>query len=568
MRKIFAIVIIALSFNAIAQLPVYNWGFSLGTSGYDYNTDIVTDPSGNIYITGYTTSPIDMEPGPGSTVIGAADIANCLLAKYDPSGNLVWAKSWNAQGWQLAIDHNNNVIISGTFMNTISIGNKVLTSNGWNDIFVASVSPEGNVNWVFSIGGAEPDDAGALTIGADGDIYLGGRTKLNVDFDPGPESFVLNGLGLSDAFFARYTDQGQFVWAKMLTTAGDERVSHLESDINGQLYVAGTFRFPMDFSMGSGSTVLTPIDNNGHFLAAYNATGALLWARQFGGGVKKVPWAGDNSSLLSSSIGNNWNGGQAIAVSGNFLDTLYVGPTLMYIANGPVDIYTLIYDNTGDLITSFTLGGDGAYGFSGAMVIKDNELIQSGSFSGTVDLDPRAAMDNKFTASSQKDVFLARYSTLLEPLDIYMWEGTGEDFGSQLAMDAGENLLMGVRFNGTLYQEPFVQADSAVSLGEVDFSVIKLGNNIIPTGLEQSNPGSFSIHPVPAQDYFNIQTSSLHDAEYLTVFDSSGRIVHTQAFSHETNIKTVDTSTWPVGIYFVKVQTDMGDAIQKLMITR
>jgi hypothetical protein len=255
-------------------------------------------------------------------------------------------------------------------------------------------------------------------------------------------------------------------------------------------------------------------------------------------------------------------------VSGNFLDTLYVGNTPMYNANGPNDIYTLIYDNTGDLITSFTLGGDGAYGFSGAMVIKENELIQSGSFSGTVDLDPRAALDNTFTASSQKDVFLARYSALLEPLDIYMWEGTGEDNASQLVMDAGENLLMGIRFSGTLYQKPLLQADSAVSLGEIDFSVIKLGNNIIPTGLAQNNPGSFSIHPVPAQDYFNIRTSSLHVAEYLTVFDSSGRIFHTQAFSQETNVKTVDTSTWPVGIYFVKVQTDMGDALQKLVITR
>ncbi len=149
-----------------------------------------------------------------------------------------------------------------------------------------------------------------------------------------------------------------------------------------------------------------------------------------------------------------------------------------------------------------------------------------------------------------------------------MWEGTAEDYAFQLSMDAGENLLMGIRFSETLYQEPLAQEDSAISLGGEDFSIIKLGNNIIPVGLEENDPGSFSMYPVPAQDYFNIQTSSLHGAEYLTVFDALGRIVHTQAFSHETNIKTVDTSTWPIGNYFVKVQTDKGDAIQKLIIAR
>ncbi|MDX2444960.1 MAG: T9SS type A sorting domain-containing protein [Bacteroidales bacterium] len=560
MRNFFTIAILALSISAFAQLPAYNWGFSLGTLNDDYHTDLITDHDGNIYITGFTTLMIDMDPGPGSTIVGVTGLQNCFLAKYDPEGNLDWAMAWSGGGYQLGMDQNNNVIITGIFTNTTTIGTQILTSLGWDDIFLASVSPGGTVNWAFSFGGVEPDQPTALTIGPGGDIFLGGRTKLDVDFDPGPGSFILNGLGLYDGFFARYTDQGQFVWAKMFTTSADEEVSHIESDNNGLLYVGGTFRLPMDFSLGAGNPILTPIGINDHFIAAYDTAGTFQWARQFGGV--------GNSSILFSGLGNNWNSGPAIAVSGNFLDTLYIGTSSMYDAYGPVDIYTLVYDNSGNLLTSFTLGGAGAFGFAGELVVQDNELIQSGSFSGTVDLDPRASLDTMFTASSQKDAFLVRYSESLEPLGIYMWEGTGEDYAFQLTMDAGENLLLGVRFEGTLYQQPLAQADPAISLGGIDFSIIKLGNSIIPSGLEQNDPGSFLMHPVPAKDYFNIQTSSLLVEGNLTVYNSSGLIVYTQAFSHETYIKTVDTSTWPIGIYFVKVQTDKGDAIQKLIIAR
>jgi hypothetical protein len=481
-----------------------------------------------------------------------------ILAKYSPAGELLWALDVPGRGYKVGFDREGNVIWTGSFSGVIAIDGIPHISEGWDDIFLASVTPDGSVNWSFAIGGVEPDIPTALTIGPGGDIYLSGRTKLSVDFDPGPGTMILDGEGLTDGFIARYTPQGALVWAKLVSTYGDEEIGFIEIDDDGMLYAVGTHRLPFDFSFGAGGGMISPVGNPGHFIAAYDTAGTFHWVRQFSGV--------GNSSVLHTAVGNNWDGGTAVVITGNFLDTLYLGTTSTYDGQGPVDAYTLVYDAAGNLLNSFTLGGDGAFLFAGDMVVQGNELLYSGSASGSIDLDPRAGFQSMFTASAEKDVFLVRYSNLWEPLEILTWEGNGEEYAQHLWQDAGANLLLGVRFDNTFYQKPLSNDDLASTNGDIDFSIIKLGNNVINVGLEYAELMPFTIYPVPASSSFQVRVSGMTSDASLLVYDVQGRVVYESILASGENEKTVVTQTWPGGMYTVAIGTANGIGTRKLMV--
>ncbi|QSJ20821.1 SBBP repeat-containing protein [Nostoc sp. UHCC 0702] len=55
----------------------------LGTTGVDLGLAAATDPSGNLYVTGYTTGPL------AGTNNGSTDI---WVIKFNNNGNQLWAK--------------------------------------------------------------------------------------------------------------------------------------------------------------------------------------------------------------------------------------------------------------------------------------------------------------------------------------------------------------------------------------------------------------------------------------------------------------------------------------------
>ncbi len=73
-------------------------------------------------------------------------------------------------------------------------------------------------------------------------------------------------------------------WTQTISTASDEKVYDVKSDVAGNLYVSGTYKGTLTL----GATVLTNSGQNDIFIAKLNSQKQYLWAVKIGGRLKKL----------------------------------------------------------------------------------------------------------------------------------------------------------------------------------------------------------------------------------------------------------------------------------------
>ncbi len=276
-------------------------------SYYDKAQSIVTDASGDVYVTGAFSGTTDFEPGTGTHNLTAAGLEDVFILKLDSSGNFVWAKSvgggFHDQGLSIGLDASNNIYITGFYHDTVDFdpgaGIFNLSANGLNsDIFILKLDVSGNFVWAKSIGGTDLDLGQSIAVDDSGNTYLTGNFSATVDFDPGPGINELISEGDTDVFVMKMDDQGNLLWAKSFGATGSaDQGTSLDIDASGNVYVTGAFRFTVDFNPGQGIYALTSNGYRDVFILKLNDSGQFIWAKSFGG--NNGDWG--NSIIVDSS---------------------------------------------------------------------------------------------------------------------------------------------------------------------------------------------------------------------------------------------------------------------------
>ncbi len=237
----------------------------LSTNTSNYGTDIVIDQSNNIITTGYMNGITDFDPTLNNQFNqnsnGEEDIYIC---KLDSSGILIWAKSIGGlesdKPNHILTDPFDNIYLSGYFQDSIDI-NPNLPIQNMNNLgdfngFLLKLDSSGNYTWSIPYGGLQLTFPTCVTIDPLGDLYTTGIFKGSVDFDPGTSNFTLNSVNQS-AFIQKITDQGEFVWAKQITSEnGDAYGMSICVDDSFEVYTMGVFEGNTDFGIGSPNQFL------------------------------------------------------------------------------------------------------------------------------------------------------------------------------------------------------------------------------------------------------------------------------------------------------------------------
>ncbi len=420
--------------------------------------------NGDFYTAGYFGGTVDFDPQ--ASKVDASDIktsqgdVDFFIAKYAASGSLLWVRTGGGtskdMGAAVDLDASGNVLFTGQFTGTATVGNSTFNSVGQSDGFIAKLDTNGNYLWSRTWGFTENDFPTAIEVDASGNSYvqnnrfgvaddvikydkLGKQVWLRsvadksvfagdmvidssgnpivigsfqglVDFDPGSRTKNLSSVNYVP-FIWKLTAAGNFSSVTTFGTSGGFGMN-LAIDANDNLYTSGTHYTTIDVDPTAG---VTSLSGSGAFIAKLNKQGSLLWGRNF----ERVSSSNSGTLLFSDmevdSAGGLWIAGSMNPVSDTATENMVVdfatGPEqLLVTMDGKADSFLAHFTATGTLDSVDVLAGPGASQVRDITVASDGSLLVVGYFTGTVDFntDPILSMsvDNPNTTRAG---FWARY---------------------------------------------------------------------------------------------------------------------------------------------------------------
>lgn len=386
---------------------------AMGGTGAEQGNGIAVDATGNVYITGVFTGTVDFDPGPdvANLFVTGGSNNDVFLAKYDVSGNLVYAKNLGGtsadQGLAIAVDAAGNAYITGTFAGTLAApadfdpgaGIANLVSAGGLDLFVAKYDAAGNYVYAKRAGGTAADWGTGIAVDAAGNVHVTGYFTGTAAFDS--ESLV--STGGTDIFFAKYNAAGDLVYAKKLGGASADQGVGIKTDATGNVYVTGYYTAAVgtliDFDPGPGVANVTALGGQDAFVAKYDGGGNYVYARIIGGtGAEQA------RSLAVGADG-------LIYVAGIFNSTADANPggtPVLLTSNGDADIFISVYDAAGNLRCAGSIGGTAGDQVNGIALSGADRPVVVGFFQGTVDFDPGTGTASLLSYNNQ-DMYVATY---------------------------------------------------------------------------------------------------------------------------------------------------------------
>ena len=286
--------------------------------------------------------------------------------------------------------------------------------------------------WVKSEGTNVANDISySVTTDATGNSYITGYTSaqtLNIG------SFTLNGSGV---FLAKYSPQGSVIWAKIANGAASGTTNNtVACDQSGHVFISGNYTGLLVFN-----TLLlysyTGSNELDFFLAKYDTSGNLFWAKSFGGSLD------DNSnSIASDSDGNIYLAGSYESTSIDF------GTGVILWSNNPgtYDVFVTKFDKFGNALWTITHGGILTDKATTISIDLSGNIFMAGSFKSTSIFGTTNILNNHFIGTS--DIFLAK----IDSAGILQWTTSAgslsDDEATCMSTDLQGNIYLGGYFSG------------------------------------------------------------------------------------------------------------------------
>lgn len=376
------------------------WAFKLGSTTNDVGYSIALDASNNVYVTGSFRGTVNFNPA-GTFNLTAAGSDDIFIAKYDATGAFLWAKRIGGTSvdvaYSIAVDASANVYTTGYYIGTVNFnpgGTFNMTSNSSSaDMFVSKLDAAGNFVMAKSTSGAMTEIGYGIAVDASSNIYVTGFFEDVVDFDPNAGTATFVSVGMEDMFLLKLTSVGNYSWAKAVGGMQNDEGASVVADASGNVYCAGRF----DASVSFGATNFTTYGINDAFVTKLDASGAFLWAKQFGS------TAGDAAYAVTLDGSGN------VYTTGYFSGTVDFNPnagTNNLTSYGSADVYISKLDNSGNYVWAKQMGGTGFDSGSSLNVISSGHVYTVGSFNGTSNFSTEGTFN--LTSAGSNDIFVQR----------------------------------------------------------------------------------------------------------------------------------------------------------------
>lgn len=390
--------------------PIVSYSTYLGGSSSDYGRAIAADSTGNVYVTGDTSSTNFPTKNAFDSTLNAKDaFVTKLKLTATGSASLVYSTylggSGTDIGYGIAVDKFGNAYVTGyTTSSNFPLQNAFDVTKSGYDAFVTKLNATGSSllysTYLGGSTGSGNEYGYGIVVEQSGNAYVAGYTNSN-DF-PTKNAYRNTRVGSSDAFVTKLNPaavgSASLIYSTYLGGTSNDYGYGIAADSNGNAYVTGSTRstnFPTQNLYKALGGSADP------FVTKVNATGnTLLYSTYLGG--KSEDYA---SAIALDSTGYVYIAGRTSSTdlpTKNAFDSTF---------NNYYDAFVMKLNPTASgapsLVYSSYLGGSSTeYGYGIAVDSKGNVYVAGETKSA--DFPTKNAFDSTYGGSSATDAFVTK----------------------------------------------------------------------------------------------------------------------------------------------------------------
>ncbi len=547
MKKYYNIILLlSILSSSFSQIMAQDWEWAVGSKGFqfDYSNDIVADDKGNVYISGYFTSP--------TFSIGSQKVTNRgnedgYLAKFDEYGNCIWLISFggeeNERPSAIALWKDTLFVVGSFESNPATFGNFQISAKSGSDIFMAAIlTSNGTVVRVVSYSGDGYEDAFSISIISSNEIYIGGEfsgKKLSLgDIELKNFNYDNQYQGMSDGFVAKINSTGKVFWAFAFGGVSNDRVNCVVASKQNTCYFLGTFNSNL-IAIGNDTLI-----NHGYsdvFLGKLESyaglTPQIKWGRSISGIDKEYP----------ASMTLDFNG--LICISGEFQSPkLKIGNNEL-INNGSYDFFIAKYDSDGNPIFAASFGGEADDYAKKILSDFKGNIYLGGYFASASFSFGNVIVNNRTANQSYSDVFVAKIDIDNKPLWVKTAGGDKEEQSFSIALDKNENVYQTGNFES---KDMYFNNFDLYNYGYSNVFIAKINPKLTSNIDDYSPKGEIKIWPNPCENFINVE--NLPDEQYraIEIYNSVGEKISLNPPTERNRILLEGLTS---GIYFLKFKS-------------
>lgn len=604
-----------------------SWSTYYGGSGKDIAYDVTTDVNGDVYVVGETTGgtfPISSGPSyPPAQSTGFGGGTDAFLLRFDdigqPKNRTFFGGGNTDRGYAVANNPNNPgvVYITGPagsgFPLTPLTGAYNQTSNG--GAFLARFITSGNTfnpDWCTYVSNNGYDIA-SVAVDASDNVYICGTVFAGtvitgcvpgagvVVCNPGGGAYYQSVIGgnnssysplFSDAYIAKWDNNGVLKWATLFGGGGDDIASDLAIDnTNGFVYMVGetapaptstptcayTFNGPIPLcNPGGGAYYQTSIPGvSAGFIARFTMNGNVTWSTYFGGNnddvIKNVEVNSSGDVYIAGWTKSNLQGTPTCSVPTNygFPYCNTSGYSQSWAGGGatPSDNFIARFDKSGIFTWSTWVGG---HGFEGSFSFANGEPALAIDYRGYVYLggstySPATTTSALFPVYNNAGINYNQpqnadvansgvygtsdaYLMCFDGANTCLWStyfgGKGKqtsdylgDLGMGICTQGNYLYLTGQTFSTSYFPlacpstgTPYCQGATSVTTSNSDAYIAQFDiTTFVSTNDPETQQYQFNLYPNPTSDNFTLDFDVQKQTDVqIIVYNDLGQVVYTK----------------------------------------
>ncbi len=363
------------------------WLWTAGGDGIESITCATTDMEDNLWFAGQASSGTHF----GDTIVSAEESFHFLarIDKKEESSLIQIINSSNqASINRIAFDSEGHLMLGGSFLDTLIIGEKRIVSKGNRDIFLAIFDSKGEIMSLSGIGGEDNEVLTGLVYGPQNVIYLSGMYKSTFQWQS--NKIVSKENGAYRNVFVAKIEEGRVEWLKTLNSPKHIKPTDLKANSTGDVYLGGNYKQELQVDRIN----LECAGQADIFIAKFDSDGTTSWVRQIG------------SPRLDNLVNMLVDHEDNLLITGSYTGPLQLGGNTLEPEGPAMDAFVALIGDQGQTYWSDKISGEGANLGRALAFDSELDLYISGTFRKSLKYDTTS-----LKSSGKIDTYLAKYLT-------------------------------------------------------------------------------------------------------------------------------------------------------------